>query len=127
MANQAPRTERVFKTAWFARAARKALIVDEELCTAIRQVMLGQADDLGGGVFKKRLDKNRSRSIIVAKGRRYWVYTYLFAKKDRANISGNELDRFRALADLYAGKTAAEIDRELRLEELMEICHETEV
>ena len=92
---------RVFKTAWFSKAARKALIADEELCTAIRQVMLGQADDLGGGVFKKRLDKNRSRSIVLARGGRYWVYEYLFAKKDRANIEDRELTEFRRLARIY--------------------------
>jgi len=45
---------RAFKTAWFAKAARKALINDEELCAAIAEVNLGQVDDLGGGVFKKR-------------------------------------------------------------------------
>ncbi len=60
---------------------RKALIKDSELCAAVAAAMAGQADDLGGGVFKKRLDKNRSRSIILAKGRRYWVYAYLFAEK----------------------------------------------
>ena len=86
--------------------------------------MLGQAIDLGGGVFKKRLDKNRSLAIIVAKGRHYWIYAYLFAKKDRANISERELSAFRGLADLYAGKTDAEIAKELQREELMEICHE---
>lgn len=64
-------------------------------------------------MFKKRLDKNRSRSIILAKGRRYWVYAYLFAKKDRANIDDDELRAFRKLADLYAEKTDVEIDREL--------------
>src|SRR5271163_4680711 len=49
VASQALKTDRVFKTAWFTKAARKAHIPDEELCYAIRQVMLGQADDLGGG------------------------------------------------------------------------------
>ena len=49
---------RVFKTAKFAKEARKARIRDGELCAAIRQVMAGQADDLGGGVFKKRLNDN---------------------------------------------------------------------
>lgn len=88
--------------------------------------MRGQADDLGGGVFKKRLDQNRQRSIIVAKGRRYWVYAYLFAKQDRANIEDDELSAFRALADLYARKSDLEIDRELRAKELMEICHDGE-
>lgn len=53
--SDAEKSGRTFKTAWFAKAARKAHIPDEELCSAIRQVMLGLADDLGGGVFKKRL------------------------------------------------------------------------
>jgi len=120
--SKARKVERTFKTAWFAKAARKALIDDEELCEAIAEVRMGQADDLGGGVFKKRLDKNRHRSIIVAKGRRYWVYAYLFAKKDRANIEGDELKAFRKLADLYAAKTDVEIGKELETKELVEIC-----
>ena len=113
---------RAFKTAWFAKVARNARISDEALCEAIAQVRLGQADNLGGGVFKKRLDKNRSRSIILAKGGRYWVYAYLFAKKDRANIEDDELKAFRKLADLYATKTDVEIDMELKAKELAEIC-----
>jgi hypothetical protein len=123
MSNPDARLERVFKTAWFYKAARKACISDAELCAAIRQVMLGQADDLGGGVFKKRLSKNQARSIILAKGGRYWVYAYLFAKKDRANIGDDELVNFRAVAGLYARKTEADIAKELKLKELVEICH----
>jgi hypothetical protein len=114
---------RTFRTAWFSKAARKALIGDEELCHAMEQVRKGQADDLGGGVFKKRLDKNRHRSIVVAKGGRYWVYTYLFAKKDRDNITNAELKAFRDLAGLYDRKTDAEIELELKAKELTEICH----
>ena len=113
---------RTFKTAWFSKAARKALIGNKELCDAIEQVRKGQCDDLGGGVFKKRLDKNRHRSIILAKGRRFWVYTYLFAKKDRDNINETELSGFRDLADLYDQKTDVQIDKELEAKELMEIC-----
>jgi hypothetical protein len=123
VAGDADKPERTFKTAWFAKAARKAHILDEELCSAIRQVMLGQADDLGGGVFKKRLRKNQYRSIIVAKGGRYWVYAYLFAKQDRANIEDDELTEFRVLADLYARKTDADVAREMQFKELAEICH----
>lgn len=115
---------RVFKTAWFTKTAKKASIKDEELCAAVAAVMAGQADDLGGGVFKKRLDKNRSRSIILAKGRRYWVYAYLFAKKDRANIDDDELQAFRKLAGLYAEKTDVEIDKELEAKVIVEICHD---
>ncbi|RXH58337.1 putative cytoplasmic protein [Granulicella sibirica] len=88
----------------------------------MHQVMLGQADDLGGGVFKKRLGRNLFRSLIVAKGRQYWIYTYLFAKKDRANIDEDELRSFKALAELYARKTDKDLTRELQLQELVEIC-----
>ena len=126
MTDLADRSARVFKTAWFSKATRKAQIDDEELCKAIRQVMLGQADDLGGGVFKKRLDKNRSRSIILAKGGRYWVYEYLFAKKDRENITRGELTEFRELAKTYERLTSEWIDQALRKNVWMEICNDTE-
>lgn len=127
MTTSTRKIERVFKTAWFSKAVKKAHIKDDELCQSIQQVMKGQADDLGGGVFKKRLNKNMHRSIVLAKGRKYWVYAYLFAKKDRANIEDDELAAFRELADLYAKKTKAEIEKELKTEELLEICHEDKV
>jgi hypothetical protein len=116
-------SQRVFKTAWFSKAARKALIADDELCTAIRQVMLGQADDLGGGVFKKRLDKNRSRSIILAKGGRYWVYEYLFAKKDQANIKDRDLVRLRKIAKAYEALSQQQANELIDEGSWMEICN----
>jgi hypothetical protein len=118
------RAERVFKTAWFAKASKKAHITDEELCAAISQVMVGQADDLGGGVYKKRLGKNLYRSIVVAKGGRYWVYSYLFAKKDLANIDEDDLSRLRGLAMLFSRKSDVDIAHELNLREIVEICRE---
>jgi hypothetical protein len=117
-------TARTFKTAWFSKAARKARIKDDELCEAIAEVMRGQADDLGGGVFKKRLNKNMYRSIILAKGGRYWIYEYLFAKKDRENIENDELEDFRTLAKSYAKLTAKQIAELLEDEDLMEICRD---
>ena len=104
---------RVFKSAWFAKAAKKARISDAALCTAIAQVMAGQADDLGGGVYKKRLGNNHLRSIILARGGDYWVYQYLFAKRDRANIDDDELRILRAAAREYAKLTAAQADHEV--------------
>lgn len=111
------------ETAWFTKAARKARVTDDELCEVIHAVMLGQADDLGGGVFKKRLDKNRHRSIVLAKGGRYWVYEYLFAKKDRANIDDKELADCRLLAKTYSGLSDKQVARLLRDGDFVEICH----
>ncbi len=115
---------RVFKTARFSKDAKKARISDAELCAAIRQVMSGQADDLGGGVFKKRLNDNMHRSIILAKGGRYWVYEYLFAKKDRDNIEDDELTAFRSLAKAYAGLTDVQIAALVSGKDIVEICHD---
>lgn len=120
----AEETARAVKTAWFTKAARKARIKDDELCEAIQEVMKGQADDLGGGVFKKHLNKNMHRSIILAKGGRYWIYEYLFAKKDRANIEDVELEDFRILAKSYAGLSEEQVARLLADKDLMEICHD---
>lgn len=118
------KTMRTFKTAWFAKAARKVRIKDDELCEAIQEVMKGQADDLGGGVFKKRLNKNMHRSIILAKGGQYWIYEYLFAKKDRANIEDDELEDFRILAKSYATLNEEQIAKLVEDKDLMEIRHD---
>lgn len=117
---------RAFKSAGFAKSARKAGITDKALCKAIAQVMAGQADDLGGGVFKKRLHDNDYRSIILAKGRDYWVYEYLFAKKDRANIDEAELKDFRTLAKAYGSLTAAQVAELVKGKDWIEICRETD-
>lgn len=121
---QALSKDRVFKSAWFSKAARKARISDRDLCQAIAQVMKGQTDDLGGGVFKKRLNDNLHRSIIVAKAGHWWIYQYLFAKKDRDNIADDELQAFRKLAAVYTKLTTAELKQLVQDQELMEICHD---
>ncbi|MEI8146941.1 MAG: type II toxin-antitoxin system RelE/ParE family toxin [Alphaproteobacteria bacterium] len=112
---------RLFKTAWFAKAARKARIRDDELRAAVLEAMKGQADDLGGGVFKKRLNRNMHRSIILAKGGRFWVFEYLYAKKDRANIDDDELDAFRKLARTYSVLTDQQLKALLDHKDLTEI------
>jgi hypothetical protein len=116
-------TTRTFKTAWFAKAADKAGITDVELCVAVKEIREGKADDLGGGVFKKRLNRNAHRSIILAKGSRFWFYQYLFAKKDRDNIDQAELAEFRKLARLYADLNEPHIKALLTDGKVMEICH----
>lgn len=114
---------RVFKTAWFAKRAKKAGISDADLCEAMAEVMKGQCDDLGGGVFKKRLNKNMHRSIVLAKGGKLWVYAYLFAKKDRENIDDDELVEFRKLAKVYEGLTDRKLAQMMQDEDFVEICH----
>ena len=84
---------------------------------------MGQADDLGGGVFKKRLRKNQYRFIILSRAGRFRVYEYLFAKQDRADIEDDELAGFRKLVKAYAGLTLLQLNLLLRNKDWMEICN----
>ena len=81
-------------------------------------------DDLGGDAFKKRFNNNLRRSIILAKGGKYWVYEYLFAKKNRANIENDELLAFRLLANSYAGLTEQQLSQLLVNGDFVEICYD---
>jgi len=72
-------------------------------------------------VFKKRLAGNRYRSIVLARGGDCWVYEYLFAKQDRANIDDAELKAFRELAKAYATLSPAQVDRLLEARDWIEI------
>lgn len=84
--------------------------------------MAGQADDLGGGVLKQRLSDNQYCSIILARGREFWVYQYLFAKQDRANFEDDELKAFRELAKGYAALTAEQVTAPIAGKDWIEIC-----
>lgn len=117
------RAPRVFKTAWFTKAARVGEISDADLCKAARELNGGQGDDLGGNVWKKRLDRNRKRGILVNKAGDFWVFVYLFAKNGRANIDERELRDFRKLARDFGKANNADVENMLALRELMEICN----
>jgi hypothetical protein len=121
-----PSKSRAFKTAWFEKHAKKARISDAMLCAAFREVLAGQCDDLGGGVFKKRLSNNEYRSIILSKSRGFWIFEYLFAKKDRANIDAKELTAFKMLAGAYDKLTNTQLSALLKHGDLQEICNDDE-
>jgi hypothetical protein len=119
-----PMSFRLFKTKGFAIQASKAWITGDELREAFAEMLDGQADNLGGGVWKKRLNENRHRSIVLAKGGRYWIYQVLFAKKDRSNINSAELKELRKLAKAYAQLTEEQIQGLLVMKAFVEITHE---
>ena len=116
---------RAFKTKWFTREAKSHAINDNELCEAIAATLQGRADNLGGGVYKKRLNQNRDRAIILAKGREHWFYTFLYAKQNIANINSSELSGFRELAKHYASLGDMKIAALIQSKELVEVCHDS--
>jgi hypothetical protein len=86
---------RAFKLKRFAKDAKKEGIGDAELCAAIVELEEGKGENLGGNVWKKRLNENRSRSLLITKPKDFWVFAYLFSKSDRENIDADELTAFK--------------------------------
>lgn len=119
-----PMSPRLFKTKRFSMQIGRAWIDDDELREAFTEMLNGQGDNLGGGVWKKRLNANRHRSIVLVKGGHYWIYQFLYAKKDQSNISPRQLADLRELAKTYGGLTEMEIQRLLDMKEFVEIPHE---
>ncbi|MDN8003794.1 type II toxin-antitoxin system RelE/ParE family toxin [Burkholderia multivorans] len=114
---------RVFKTKWFHKAARKAGIVGAELCRAVRELARGQGVDLGGNVWKKRLDGNRRRAIVLGRIEQAWVFVFLSAKCDRDDIDERELRVFRQLAVDFGHRTDGDLATLIALDEFVEICN----
>jgi len=114
---------RVYKTRQFARDASKRRIGDAELCQAISEVEAGRAENLGGGVYKKRLNDNMDRALIVAKVDRFWIFVHLFQKSDRANISPDLLSQLKRLSKSYAALDENEIAALTSAGTLLEICN----
>lgn len=86
------------------------------------------ASDVGAGRRPRRrsvqeaVKKNQYRSIIVAGAGQFWVYEFLFAKQDRANIDDDELANFRRLVKAYTGLAAHQVNQLLRDQDWIEIC-----
>lgn len=83
-----------FKTKAFARLAAKAQILDEELLRAGKDLAEGKGGNLGGNVWKKRLNKNMHRSIVVEKVGDHW---FLFTCTQRMIVrTSTRLKRLRS-------------------------------
>jgi hypothetical protein len=97
---------RIFRTRPFTRFASRERITDRALNDAVTRAQAGLIDaDLGGGVIKQRLPRigggksGGFRSIILFRRGALAFFVYGFAKNERDNITEDELNAFRRLAD----------------------------
>jgi hypothetical protein len=92
-----------------------------------RLVSQGLFDADLGGVLKQRIARSGqgksggSRAILLFRFQRRIVFVYGFEKKDKANISSQELAAFRELADIILGYTEVEIATRVKDGALIEI------
>jgi len=132
MADEAGRRAvRIFVTKVFARFARKERF-EMRLCHAIARAEVGSVDaELGGGLIKQRVARpgaGRSggyRTVIAYRAASRSVFLYGFAKNERENIDGRELDDLKKLARLYLSYSDTQIAAALKAGELTEVtCDE---
>ena len=129
-----PGSQRVFKTRWFERFARKEKIPDPILVDAVARAENGQVDaDLGGGVIKQRIARpGRGKSggyrtiIFFRRGERA-VFAYGFAKSDRANIDDDEEKQFKEAARHVLQLTENQIEALVKNGDFVEVRYEEEI
>ena len=122
---------RVFKTRYFIRWMRKTALNDEVLCVAVNEMAQGLIDaDLGGGVVKKRVGfsgrgkRGGARTLVATNKGNRWFFVYGFEKNDRANISDDELEALKDLAEQLLARTGHQLAEALNDGSLMEICND---
>ena len=121
-------TIRIFKTRYFQRWMNKAGLSDEMLVVAVLEMVAGLVDaDLGGGVLKKRIalsgrgKRGSVRTLIATRRADRWIFVFGFEKKQRSNVSAEELKALRVLADELLGLSTAQLELAKRESELMEV------
>jgi hypothetical protein len=122
---------RIFKTRYFIRWMRKTALNDEVLCAAVNEMAQGLIDaDLGGGVVKKRVGisgrgkRGGARTLVATNKGNRWFFVYGFEKNDRANISDDELEALKDLAEQLLARTGHQLAAALNDGSLMEICND---
>ena len=104
-----------------------------DLWKAALSVAEGKIDaDLGGGVIKQRIARRGegksggSRVILLFRFKGRMVFVYGFEKKDKANITPEELEAFRELAEVILAYSESEIAARISDGALIEIDREEE-
>src|ERR1700730_16104080 len=104
------------------------------LCEAIARAEGGLVDaELGGHLIKQRVARSgggRSggyRTVIAYRAAQRSVFLYAYAKSERDNIRGRELDDLKKLARHYLGFSDGQLAMALEQTELREVvCDDQE-
>ena len=119
---------RIFKSRWFQRFARKERILDAVLREAVARAERGQIDaELGGEVIKQRIARpgqGRSkgyRTIIFFRRGDKAFFVYGFAKRQQANISDDEREKFKDAAKIVLSLTEPQLVVRLKRGDFVEV------
>jgi len=125
------RVKRVFKTRNFARWMRKTELTEKVLRAAVVEMEQGLIDaDLGGGVVKKRValpgrgKSGGARTLVATNKGTRWFFLFGFEKKERANVTGKELEALQKVATDLLALSAKELDAHVESGAIQEISND---
>ena len=125
---------RVFETRFCSRGMRKTELIDSALCDAVAEMAQGLIDaDLGGGVVKKRIGlagrgkRGGARTLVATNRGNRWFFLYGFEKNDRANITDDELEALKEIAEQLLARAGRQLDEAVQDGSLQEIFHENKI
>lgn len=106
-------------------------MTDRALCSAVAEMAERLIDaDLGGGIGKKRVGlagrgkRGGARTLVAANTGTRWFFLYGFEKNDRANITDDELEALKEIAEQLLARTGKQLDEAVQDGSLQEICSE---
>ena len=119
---------RAFKIKAFAKWASGEGLSDDALASAVVEMEKGLIDAiLGGQVVKKRValpgrgKRGSTRTLVAFRQGNKAFFIYGFAKKERTNISDQELRALKMLAKELMSYTTATLTKATKAGELIEI------
>ena len=122
---------RFYKTRFAARLAERAAIDDAALREAAERAEMGLIDAvLGRFLIKQRIARtNRGRSggfrtVLFFRENDKAVFLYLFAKNEKGNLTGRELEAYRELAGTIATMRPSDVATAVAHRTWIEIGHE---
>ena len=119
---------RIFKYKTFEKWAKKQGVHNIDLIKAINEIQNGLIDAaLGGNVYKKRIGlhgkgkRGSHRTIILMKIQHKAIFAHGFAKREKDNITKNELDGFKTMADAFLNLNNKQIKILIDKQKLIEV------
>ena len=119
---------RIFKYRTFEKWAKKHGMSNDDLKNAITEIKNGLVDaNLGGHVYKKRIGlhgkgkRGSHRTIILMKIHGKAIFAHGFSKGEKDNITRNEFDGFKVMAEAFLDLSDEQIDILISKQNLIEV------
>ena len=119
---------RIFKYKTFEKWAKKQGMSNTDLKKAIAEIEKGLVNaNLGGHVYKKRIGlhgkgkRNSHRTIILMKIQDKAIFAHGFAKREKGNISKDDLEGFKIMANAFLNLNDEQINILLDNKNLIEV------